>query len=1074
MSPTDTPVFPPTDGSVTLPEVIDFNLKYNPNHSVFAFSTDEEPESVVSISQLEFDKDQPREVVAVIALVDIIVYQAVVVGLMRAGVVPFPVSHRNSARAIVHLLRETDCHRIITTPATLGSLIDEVIDNIRSTDAEFSLNIETVPTLQQIYPKLGTECSADPFETHINYQRKQITDIALYLHSSGSTGLPKVIPVRHQALVEWATMLPANFRDYKPRLRLGGMSIAPFHSMATFVHIISALYGVMCITLLPPVVHIPTAQPHPLSPDHILEHMRRTKSNGLAIVPSLLQGLAESEEGMEMLKSCDLVGYGGGHISQQLGDSLVSAGVTLRALFGATEFGATSLLKMEDDAATWGWIQFSDRVNLRWAPQGDGTFEAQYLTCETHHPCVENMEDPRGYASSDLFIQHPTNKKLWKFVSRIDDVVVHLSGEKTVPAPMEAVIMRSPMIQAVVIFGNLQDQTGVLIQPTPELVIDISDQQALAKLRNILWPVIEAANQEAPAFSRIFKEMILITSPEKPLPRSNKGNVVRKNALKIYETEIQHLYATIESNTDSEEISVPKSWDKEGINNWLIDQAKNINQNREILPLRDLFEQGFDSLSATFLRLRILGALSRLDSAPELSTKILQNVVYTHPTVDELSKYIVHLLENPGGSTKTKNSAAFIEGMISKYSIGLDAPLPLAIPDDINSTPACTVLITGTTGSLGSDILALLLRDGSVQRIYALNRSGPKSLLARHEDRFVDKGLDERLLSAQKLVLLEGDTSQRRLGLAPALYDEIRNSATLIIHAAWRVDFNLTLVSFERNIQGTRNIIDMARSGSHASSLRFLYISSIGSMQSWDHRNGSYPEEMVYDANTAVGGGYGESKYVAERIIAQSGLQATSLRVGQLCGGMPNGSWATSDWFPILVRSSLALGAIPVAEGTISWVPMNAAAQVILDVAFSGYVPPIALNLVHPTPIPWKDMIRSVRNAVINLNDLGTESLPLVPFDVWWEQLGEVSTESRDENLHIRMPAIKILPFFRKMVETEREMSVHGRHKSESGYLPDLSTKKLETISKKLRNLAPLVPVDAERWVTYWNEINFF
>jgi thioester reductase-like protein len=155
----------------------------------------------------------------------------------------------------------------------------------------------------------------------------------------------------------------------------------------------------------------------------------------------------------------------------------------------------------------------------------------------------------------------------------------------------------------------------------------------------------------------------------------------------------------------------------------------------------------------------------------------------------------------------------------------------------------------------------------------------------------------------------------------------------VIVHGAWRLDFNLTLASFEGNVRGTRNLVDMARSSPHAADIRFLFMSSVSSAQSWDRSNGSYPEETLLDASHAVGSGYGEGKYVTERvrflrfrlrhadidkffqILAQSGLQATSLRIGQVSGGFPNGAWATSDWVPILVKSSIALGALPNAPG---------------------------------------------------------------------------------------------------------------------------------------------------------------
>ena len=40
----------------------------------------------------------------------------------------------------------------------------------------------------------------------------------------------------------------------------------------------------------------------------------------------------------------------------------------------------------------------------------------------------------------------------------------------------------------------------------------------------------------------------------------------------------------------------------------------------------------------------------------------------------------------------------------------------------------------------------------------------------------------------------------------------------------------------------------------------------------------------------------------------------TSFRIGQIVSGL-GGSWATTDWFPILVKSSIALGALPESAG---------------------------------------------------------------------------------------------------------------------------------------------------------------
>jgi hypothetical protein len=60
-------------------------------------------------------------------------------------------------------------------------------------------------------------------------------------------------------------------------------------------------------------------------------------------------------------------------------------------------------------------------------------------------------------------------------------------------------------------------------------------------LSSVYRPVVAKANTAVPAFSRVFKEMIIFASPHKPLPRVAKGSVSRKAALQTYKQEIDEL-----------------------------------------------------------------------------------------------------------------------------------------------------------------------------------------------------------------------------------------------------------------------------------------------------------------------------------------------------------------------------------------------------------------------------------------------------------------------------------------------------------------------------------------------------
>jgi thioester reductase-like protein len=117
--------------------------------------------------------------------------------------------------------------------------------------------------------------------------------------------------------------------------------------------------------------------------------------------------------------------------------------------------------------------------------------------------------------------------------------------------------------------------------------------------------------------------------------------------------------------------------------------------------------------------------------------------------------------------------------MIEKYSAGLDRIFPLTRARA--GTSGHVVLLTGSTGNLGSQILASLLNDPRVEKVYALNRasSESRSMFVRHQERFEDKALDATLLTSERLVFVEGDTAHLRFGLSEAIYDEVSRCTVL-------------------------------------------------------------------------------------------------------------------------------------------------------------------------------------------------------------------------------------------------------------------------------------------------------
>ena len=79
-----------------------------------------------------------------------------------------------------------------------------------------------------------------------------------------------------------------------------------------------------------------------------------------------------------------------------------------------------------------------------------------------------------------------------------------------------------------------------------------------------------------------------------------------------------------------------------------------------------------------------------------------------------------------------------------------------------NAEPGTVVLLTGSTGNIGSHIFKALLWGSRILQIYAFNQLSSRqvSLLDRHREQFEDKGFDKALLIFEKLTFLEGDALQ--------------------------------------------------------------------------------------------------------------------------------------------------------------------------------------------------------------------------------------------------------------------------------------------------------------------------
>ena len=112
-----------------------------------------------------------------------------------------------------------------------------------------------------------------------------------------------------------------------------------------------------------------------------------------------------------------------------------------------------------------------------------------------------------------------------------------------------------------------------------------------------------------------------------------------------------------------------------------------------------------------------------------------------------------------------------IEERVVHYSMDMSIKNTFSQP----RSGGAVVFLTGSTGNIGSQILATLLEDSGVSRVYAFNRGQSSEESTRRQAiKFHGCGFSVDLLSSAKYVPLIGDLNEEYFGLSHAIYNDVR------------------------------------------------------------------------------------------------------------------------------------------------------------------------------------------------------------------------------------------------------------------------------------------------------------
>jgi thioester reductase-like protein len=357
--------------------------------------------------------------------------------------------------------------------------------------------------------------------------------------------------------------------------------------------------------------------------------------------------------------------------------------------------------------------------------------------------------------------------------------------------------------------------------------------------------------------------------------------------------------------------------------------------------------------------------------------------------VEKLSLAIATILYSNGASKITfedRNAREVrLRALLDKYSSTFAPDLSSVNKQPVNNGELFVVL-TGSTGSLGSYLLDRILAHPRVAKIYCLNRS------SNSKERQIQTASFPKLdtnLSTDRVEFLHGQCGKPSFELDVEKYKELLETTTHIVHNAWAVNFNLAVESFESShIYGVREPLDFSAASSKA--IHIFFISSISSVTNWpvDHE-GPVPERVINDSRVAEMNGYGESKHIAELLLdvgyIMAGITSSILRIGQIGGPIKSsGVWNKQEWLPSLIRSSKYLGLLPQTIGAmneISWQPVDILADIILEILDNSLDQAVdkktkVYNATNPHVTAWANLAPVVQKL------LSTDNSPvkIVPY----------------------------------------------------------------------------------------------